>query len=133
MKTVISVASALACAISLDAQITTALNRLPDGSTEIGIRNNSAVSLAAFAISVNVISVSGPTRTATAKNPPLVVYYDPAIDPTTQPLPPNQERTLPPAKILCPAPMRNPTQALAEEGRPGCEPEEAIGTAGNLR
>jgi len=48
MKIVISAASILACALSLDAQITATLNRFPARSSEIRIRNNSAVSLAAL-------------------------------------------------------------------------------------
>jgi hypothetical protein len=39
MRTVVSVASVL-CAFSLDAQITTTFNRLPDGLDEVRIRNN---------------------------------------------------------------------------------------------
>src|SRR5580704_1402127 len=50
MKTVVSIASLLACAFSLDAQIATTLNHLPDGSDEIRIRNNSATSLVAFVV-----------------------------------------------------------------------------------
>ncbi|HXA05263.1 MAG TPA: hypothetical protein VNY30_10515, partial [Bryobacteraceae bacterium] len=51
MRTVVSVASVL-CAFSLDAQITTTFNRLPDGLDEVRIRNNSATSLVAFVVSV---------------------------------------------------------------------------------
>ena len=50
MKTVISVATAFACAFSLHAQITTRLNHLPDGSDEVRIRNNSATSLVASVV-----------------------------------------------------------------------------------
>ena len=50
MKTVISVASVLACALSLAAQITTTLNHLPDGSDEVTIRNDSAMSLVASVV-----------------------------------------------------------------------------------
>ena len=61
MKTVISVVSVLACAFSSDAQITATLNRLTDGSTEITIHNNSAVSLTAFAIRVTHVTRSATT------------------------------------------------------------------------
>src|SRR5205809_6447716 len=95
MKTVISVASLLACAFSLDAQIVATLNRLPDGSIEIRVRNNSAVSSTAFAIKVNYV---GPRA-----DPPLIVYLDPAtvyvdtaIDTAMRPLQPNQEYTFEP-------------------------------------
>jgi hypothetical protein len=96
MKTVISVAS-LACALSLDAQITATLNRLPEGPIEIRVRNNSAVSSTAFAIKVN--HASGSAR----GDAPLIVYLDPdtvyvdtAIDTAMQPLQPNQEHTFEP-------------------------------------
>ena len=75
MTTVTLVASVLACAFSLDAQITTTLNSRSDGLTEIRIRNNSAVSLAAFAISVNYV-----TRDSVNNDDPLMVFVDPAID-----------------------------------------------------
>ena len=87
MRTVISVASVLACAFSLDAQITATLNRLP--SPEIRIRNNSPVSLAAFAIRMN------PLVRSNADNAPLMVYVDTAVDTVATPLLPNQERTVP--------------------------------------
>jgi len=89
MKTVISVASILACAFSLSAQITATLNRLPIGSPEIRIRNNSAVSLAAFAIRMD------PVVRSDADNAPLMVYMDTAVDTMATPLLPNQERTVP--------------------------------------
>ena len=88
MKTVISLVSVLACAFSLAAQITATLNQLPNGLPEIRIRNDSAVSLAAFAISMNYVARSA------ANNAPLMVYVDPAIDTTATPLLPNQERTV---------------------------------------
>ena len=74
MKTVALVVSVFACVFSLDAQITATLNSRPDGSTEIRMRNNSAVSLAAFAVSVNYVTRSS------ANNDPLIVWVDPAID-----------------------------------------------------
>jgi hypothetical protein len=92
MKTVISVAAIIVQAFSLDAQITATLNRLPDDSPEIRIRNNSAVSLAAFAISIKLANG--------ASAAPLMVYVDPAIDMETKLLPPNQERTVMPKRML---------------------------------
>jgi hypothetical protein len=44
----ISIASMLRCAFSLDAQISTTLNRLPNGWDEVRIRNNCPTSLVAF-------------------------------------------------------------------------------------
>ena len=88
MRTLISVASVLACAFSLDAQITVTVNREPGGLPYLRIRNNSAVSLAAFAVSMNYVDRSA------ANYAPLMVYVDPAIDTTAKPLPPNQEHTV---------------------------------------
>src|SRR2546423_9620485 len=87
MKTAISVVSVLACAFSLDAQITTTLNRLPDGLDEVRIRNNSAGSLVAFVVSAKQVS-----RGAYSSNAPFVVYSDPLIEPATRPLPASDER-----------------------------------------
>jgi hypothetical protein len=114
MKAVISAACVLACALSLDAQIATTLNRLSDGSTEIRIRNTSAVSLTAFRISANVIRVNHVARSTADHNGPFVAYYDPAIDLTTEPLPPNQECTLPRVSIICAPAMRSLASALRD-------------------
>jgi len=89
MRTVVSVASVLACVLSLDAQITATLNRLPDGLPEIRIRNNSAAGLAAFVLRVN------PVVQSDAHLAPLMVYVDTAVDATAMPLAPNQERRVP--------------------------------------
>jgi hypothetical protein len=98
MYTVISVTPVLACAFSLSAQITVAVNRFHDGlPAEITIRNNSAVGLTAFAITVNHVA-----RSSTAIDPvshkPFIVhvppaYVDTAMDTATQPLLPNQQHT----------------------------------------
>ena len=58
MKAVFSIASLLACAFSLDAQITATLRPLPDGTT----------ALAAYAIRVS--------ETNRVTDGPLVVYAD---------------------------------------------------------
>jgi hypothetical protein len=103
MKVVASFASVFVCAFSLDAQITATLNQLPDGSSEIRIRNNSAVNVDAFATSVNCVlhSSTGPDSPN-----PVIVYVDPIIDvfpaidvrspgqTVIGPLAPNQERTV---------------------------------------
>ncbi len=78
MNTVISIASILACAVSLDAQIAATLKRLPKGLVEVRIRNNSAKSLAAFVVTVSQADASG--------NPPIVFYSDPLIDAASRPL-----------------------------------------------
>src|SRR5271163_4053755 len=113
MKGVAVVASVLACC-SLDAQVSASLNRLPGGWTEITIRNDSALSLAAFAIRVNVIS---------QPDAPFVSYYDPVIDSAAEPLPPYQERALSRVVISCPAAPMRPTQALSavSHSRSDCE------------
>src|SRR5882762_6116111 len=93
MKSICSAACILACTVSLDAQITTALNRLSNGSTEIKIRNNSAVNLTAFALVASVYTVNQGVRSI-ANKPPVVAGFDAVIAAATEPLPPNQERTL---------------------------------------
>ena len=74
MRAALFMAAGLACAGSLSAQISTSLNELPDGTAEIRIRNDSSVSLVAFAIRVkyrNLISTNGA---------PILLYADPVID-----------------------------------------------------
>ena len=71
MKTVISVASVLACVFSLDAQITATLNRLPDGLDEVRIRNNSATSLVAFVVAVNQVP-----RETYSSHAPFIMYSE---------------------------------------------------------
>ena len=95
MRTVVSVASVLACAFSLAAQITTTFNRLPVGLDEVRIRNDSATSLVAFVVSVKPVprSAGSPqARDLGASNAPLVVYSDPLIEPGAKPLPASEER-----------------------------------------
>src|SRR5271165_6517770 len=122
MKGVVAVVPVLAC-FSLDAQISSTLNRLPGGATEITLRNDSALSLAAFAIRVNVIG---------QPNAPFVSYYDPVIDSTAEPLPPYQERALSRVIISCPAAPIRASQALsaALHHRSYCEFEQPVVTAG---
>jgi hypothetical protein len=85
--TLISAVSVLACALSLNAQITATLKRLPNGSDEIIIRNDAAVSLVAYATSVKIANG--------ASDAPDVGYVDSAIDTTASPMSPNQERVGP--------------------------------------
>jgi len=96
---------------------------LPGGWTEITIRNDSALSLAAFAIRVNVIS---------QPDAPFVSYYDPVIDSAAEPLPPYQERALSRVVISCPAAPMRPTQALSavSHSRSDCEFGQPVVTAG---
>ena len=95
MKSLISTASLLACSLSLDAQIAATLDRLPDRSIEIKVRNNSAVTSTAFAVKIDHVSAK--------RDAPLIVFLDPdtiyvdtAMDTTLRPLHPNQEHALQP-------------------------------------
>ena len=106
MKTVISLASVLACTFAMDAQITATLNRLPNGIPEIRIRNSSVVSAVAFAIRMNSVVRSG------ENNAPFVEFFDTAIDTKAVPLLPNQERTIP---VLLRRSPRRPAEDLFEQ------------------
>ena len=115
MKTVISLASVLAFAFSLDAQITATLNHLPNRMPEIRIRNNSAIGLTAFAIRMNPVVRSAENNVA------FVDFFDTAIDTRATPLLPKEERMVP----------------VTIRFRPGGQPieglfEEPIVTAGIL-
>jgi len=81
MKPVFIAASLLACVLGAEGQITTTLNRLPDGLTEIKIRNDAAVDLLAFAVTANA---RGSSRHAVA------AYYEPPMTPVK----PGEERTV---------------------------------------
>ena len=123
MKTVSSVAFVLACAFSLDAQLTTTLNHLPDGLDEVRIRNNSATSLVAF-----VVTVNQRPQSAYSSKAPFVLYSDLLIEPETKPLLPREER------VVIARGMPSSLDAL---GRPVCHGacsllEEPIVTAGIL-
>lgn len=97
MKTVISVASALACVFSLNAQITVFLKPLPDGSNEVRIRNDAAISLEAFAVQANFANVFEFER---AKKPhqsndaPSAAYVDSTMDEVPVRLAPREERVV---------------------------------------
>src|ERR1700730_6227093 len=96
MKTVFHLASVLVCSFSLNAQITTVLNRPSNRSPEIVIRNSSMANLTAFAVSMAPVAQEGASDSA-----PFIVYIDTAVDTdrlavpyrprTAMPLPPNQE------------------------------------------
>lgn len=82
-----SVASILLCALTLQGQITTTLNRLPNGMDEVKIRNNSANGLVAFVVTAKQVPMSPANSTA-----PLVTYSDTLIDPEMKPLAATEER-----------------------------------------
>ena len=82
-------ASVLACAFSLDAQISTTLNRSSSGIDEVRIRNDSAFTLVAFVVTVKQVPLS-----ANASSAPFIVYSDPLIDAATKPLLASEERAV---------------------------------------
>jgi hypothetical protein len=103
MKAVISVMSILACVFSLDAQIVTTLNHLPDGSDEVRILNNSATSLVAFAVAGKRVTPGPATPGELLRNTdptvepeahPFVMYADPFIEPATKPLQAGEDRVV---------------------------------------
>jgi hypothetical protein len=87
MKSVFLAASLLACVLGAEGQVTTTLNRLPDGLTEIKVRNDSKVDLVAFAVMANA---RGRVERAVA------AYYEPPMTP----LKPGEERTVK-VSVLC--------------------------------
>jgi hypothetical protein len=87
MKATILPIYMIAGAILLPAQITATLNRLPNGSDEVKIRNDFASYIAAFVVTVNQAP-----RSDASSHAPLVVYSDPLIDPKAMPLLPGEER-----------------------------------------
>jgi hypothetical protein len=89
MKSLQSAAFLLALACSSHAQISTTLNRLPNGSEEIKIRNDSATNLFAYAVTVKQAPLSANTIAA-----PHVFYSDSLIEPTIQPVPASGERVV---------------------------------------
>jgi hypothetical protein len=100
MKTLLLIASGIACTCSVRAQISTTLNRLPTGEVRITVRNNSNRSLTAFAVSANVIPMNPAAGIRNASDALWVAYHDSAIDLTMKPLPPNQERVVP-GRVKC--------------------------------
>src|SRR3981189_2236528 len=91
MKTFISMAHVLACAVSLDAQITTTLN-----GGQVRIKNNSSTNLVAFVVAMKSVERSPNNIGPIAANRPNIVYSDPLIETTQTPLLTNQERSVQP-------------------------------------
>lgn len=89
MKTVSSWPLLLACLLPLNAQINSTLSRSPDGSDEVRIQNNSAIGLAAYAVTVAHLPLSAYSSVA-----PFVVYSDTLIDATASPLLPGEARVV---------------------------------------
>src|SRR6266576_5167719 len=120
MKTVFSVASVLACTFSLEAQITTTLNHLPDGADEVRVRNNSPTSLVAYVVAGKRVTRS-PASLGEAAGRPFVEYSDPLIEPTAKPLPASEERVIMRGKYM---------QKTSAEGVRIWSLEEPLVTAG---
>ena len=91
MKPVIAAAFALACALSLGAQITATLKRIPRSSEEIRIRNDFSVSLAAVVVSASLTKTSELATPPDRRQGPLIFYFDSTVDETATPIPPKQE------------------------------------------
>jgi len=89
MKAVISGASLLACAFSLNAQISGTLQHRPDGLDEVSIRNKSTASVVAYVTSVKRVP-QGPN----SSNAPWVMYSDPLIETDAKPLLAGEERSV---------------------------------------
>ena len=87
MNTLRSAALLFTLALSCNAQISTTLNRLPDGMDEVKIRNGSTTSIVAFVVIVKVLP-----RNGNSINAPFVAYSDTLIEPTVKPLEANEER-----------------------------------------
>ena len=81
-------ASLLACAFSLNAQISGSLHHRPDGLDEVRIRNNSTANVVAY-----VISVKRVPQDRNSGNAPWVMYSDPLLEPAAKPLLPGEERS----------------------------------------
>jgi hypothetical protein len=87
MKAALLVASLLAYAFSVNAQISGTLHHRPDGLDEVSIRNNSTANVVAYVITVNRVP-QGPN----SGNAPWVMYSDPLIEPAAKPLLAGEER-----------------------------------------
>jgi hypothetical protein len=89
MKTVSSMAFLLVTAFTSDAQITTSLNLLPNGTAEVRLRNDSHTSLIAYVVAVKQLA-----RNRDNLNAPFIAYFDPLIEPTVTPVAPGEERLI---------------------------------------
>jgi len=96
MKSVTVTSFALACVLSLNAQITAFLKPLPDGSNEVRIRNDAAISVEAFAIRTNETDVVEFERSKRPNRPdaPSTAYVDSIIDEAPARLAPREERVV---------------------------------------
>jgi hypothetical protein len=129
MKTLLLIASWIACTCSVHAQISTAVSRLPTGEVKITVRNNSDRSLTAFALSANVIPMNSAAGIRNASDALWVSYHDSAIDLTMKALLPNQERVVP-GRVRCMMGLWS-GEARKEIPASNCEQlEQPLATAG---
>ena len=93
MKSAFELVYVLICIAPSQAQLTVATRINDDGATEFKLKNASSQAVAAFAVTAKSIPPQdGPT---------FLTYQDPAIDQSTAPISPGEERTLPPVTIFC--------------------------------
>lgn len=88
MKIALSIACTLVCVCSLDAQISTNVERVPDGYQRISIRNNSKLDLVAFVVRAKPIN-----RSPNAPSGPSLLFVD-ALEGDWDPLAAGEERAL---------------------------------------
>ena len=102
MTRVIAPCFALSCVLSLNAQITAFLKPLPDGSNEVRIRNDAAISLEAFAVRANGSNVVEFERSKrpNRSDAPSTVYADSMIDEAPARLAPREERVVEEGGVL---------------------------------
>jgi len=89
VKTLTLASCMLIGVFALEAQITAALRHLPQGLDEVRLRNDSTKVLVAYAVTVRQARTNSATSSA-----PLVVYSDPLINSSHQPLLPAQDRVV---------------------------------------
>jgi hypothetical protein len=122
----------LACLLPLEAQVVVSVRRLPNGSSQITIRNNSAGNLEAFGISANASPAKDEQRDLSARQAPFLTYSDPTIDPAAEPVAPNQERVVP-ALLVCAAPGKRAVFYSGDAEAATLLRDRAAGGGWNLR
>jgi len=116
MKRVSAAAIVLVCSCALQAQITSRVNRLADGSEQVRIQNRANKALIAFVLSVKYVAPeTAPDRDTLSG--PLVIFSDPLIDEAAAPLQIAEERMIPALGLrvrLPPGSFRSGTHLLQD-------------------